>query len=381
MSVFASDSAAMLRALELGASRRGHVWPNPAVGCVVTKDGALLAEGVTQPAGQDHAEPDALRKLGFEARGATLHVTLEPCCHWGRTPPCTDAILRSGVSRVVVGVVDPNPLVAGRGVSLLREAGVRVDVGVAEDACRALHEAHFVRAQQGRPFVTLKTAATLDGRTATRTGASKWITGEAARAHGRRQRGLHQAVLVGVGTVLADDPQLNVRGPDAQQLPQPARVVADSALRTPPDSRLLRSAGGPVFILTTAAAEERSAPLREAGATILVAGEGPRMDLTLGLQLLAREHHITALFAEGGPTLHGALLDAGLVDRFLVYVAPKIFGGLGARAMALGHGIDDPAQARALAPCSVTRLGEDLLLETRPLDGPAGPWWAERFGV
>lgn len=377
-----ADSAAMLRALELAEGARGTTWPNPMVGCVVVRDGELLAEGVTQPCGQDHGEIDALKKLGFRAEGATLYVNLEPCCHVGRTPPCTDAILRSGASRVVVGVVDPHPVVAGKGIAQLREAGLQVDVGLHGDACRALNEAHEVLQTQGRPFVTLKAAVTADGRTATRDGRSAWITGDAARAHARHDRGLHQAVLVGVGTVLADDPQLTARdgGLRARGIAEPARVVLDRQLRTPPGGRLFEGPGGPVWILTSEQALDTPAAtaLRAAGAELLPCGAA-QVDLARALPVLAGRG-IATLFVEGGATVHGSFVDAGLVDRLLLYVAPKLFGGRGALPMAGGHGVADPQDALQLAPFSATPLGGDLLLETRRLSSPAGAHWARQHG-
>ena len=382
MNEVGTDAAAMLRALELAGSARGRTWPNPMVGCVIVRDGRILAEGHTQPCGQDHAEADALRRIDFAARGATVYVNLEPCCHWGRTPPCTDAILRSGVSRVVVATVDPHPLVAGRGIAALRDAGVQVEVGLHEAQARALNEAHIVSMTQPRPFVTLKSAITLDGRTATRTGASQWITGEAARSHAHRERALHQAVAVGIGTVLADDPRLTVRLSEEARggLPDPIRVVFDSQLRTPPGCKLLGEPG-PVWICTTdaPASGDRAAPLEAAGATLVPCGGGPRLDLSRALQEL-RQRDIATLMVEGGASIHGALLDTGHADRWLVYVAPKAFGGGDAFGIASGLGVADPADARDLAPLSVTRLGADVLLETRAADGPAAAWWTERFG-
>jgi diaminohydroxyphosphoribosylaminopyrimidine deaminase/5-amino-6-(5-phosphoribosylamino)uracil reductase len=376
-----TDSAGMLRALELAQAARGRTWPNPMVGCVVARDGQLLAEGVTQPCGQDHGEVDALKRLDFRADGATVYVNLEPCCHWGRTPPCTDALLRSGIRRVVVGMVDPHSAVAGQGIAQLRAAGLEVEVGVLEDACRAVNEAHVVFKTLGRPFVTLKGAVTLDGRTATRDRRSAWITGEPARAHARRERGLHQAVLVGVGTVLADDPQLTARDEALQRegIAEPARIVLDSRLRTPRTSRLLQGGGGPVWIATTDAAASSPAAdaLRAAGAELLPSGDAVTVPGVLAA-LAARG--VATLFVEGGPTAVGAFLDAGVADRYLVYVAPRVFGGRDALPLALGEGVGDPAAATHLAPFSVTRLGDDLLLETRPLDGPAGPWWTRRHG-
>ncbi len=382
MSAMDGDSAAMLRALELAHAARGRTWPNPMVGCVLVRDGQLLAEGVTQPCGEDHGEVDALKKLDFRADGATLYVNLEPCCHWGRTPPCTDAILRSGATRVVVGMVDPHSAVAGQGIAQLRDAGLQVDVGLLEDACRAVNEAHLVFKTLGRPFVTLKSAITADGRTATRDRKSAWITGDVARAHSRHERGLHQAVLVGVGTVLADDPQLTARDPALvrQGIAEPTRIVLDGTLRTPPDGRLFQGEGGPVWIVTSERAfgSAAAAPLRAAGAELIPCG-AERVDLTQRLGTIA-ERGVATLFVEGGATVHGAFLDAGLADRLLMYVAPKLFGGRDALPMAAGDGIGDPKAALQLAPFAVKRLGTDLLLETRRLDGPAGPWWSRKHG-
>jgi len=373
----------MLRALELAQGAHGRTWPNPMVGCVVVRDGILLAEGQTQRCGEDHAEADALRKIDFRAEGATIYVNLEPCCHWGRTPPCTDAIIRSGAARVVVGAQDPHPLVDGKGIEALRAAGIEVEVGLHEDASRALNEAHWISFTQHRPFVTLKAAVTLDGRTATRGQKSKWITGEAAREHSRRERGLHQAVLVGVGTVLADDPQLNVRlEPEAAiGTTEPVRIVLDSQLRTPPSARLLNSPGGPVWICTTEAALNgpEAQALETAGARLIGCPGTERVDLRGALALLNKEQ-IATLFVEGGATVHGAFVDAKVVDRWLIYVAPKIFGGAQAVPLALGDGVLDPSDALQLAPLTVTPLGDDILIESRSADGPAAAFWEQRHG-
>ena len=374
----------MLRALELAQAAHGSTWPNPMVGCVVIRDGILLAEGKTQRCGEDHAEADALRKIDFRAEGATLYVNLEPCCHWGRTPPCTDAIIRSGAARVVIGTRDPHPLVNGKGIDALRAAGIEVEVGLHEDAARALNEAHWISATERRPFVTLKAAITLDGRTATRGRESKWITGEAARTHSRRERGLHQAVLVGVGTVLADDPQLNVRlnSDSGDSLDEPIRIVLDSQLRTPPSAKLLHSPGGPVWICTTEAAVSgpNAAPLEAAGARLLPFPGEDRLDLRGVLSRLSEEQ-IATLFVEGGASIHGAFIDGRLVDRCLIYVAPKIFGGAEALPLALGEGFLSPNEALQLAPLAVTQLGDDIVIESRNATGPAAAFWAKRHGA
>lgn len=379
-----SDAEAMAEALRQAALAHGHTWPNPPVGCVVSRHGHVLAVGRTQPCGQDHAEIDALRRLGFRADGATIYVTLEPCCHHGRTPPCTDAILRSGATRVVVATPDPNPLVGGRGIAILREAGLEVEVGFRGDEARAGIEAHVVAVTQGRPFVTVKAAVTLDGRTATRTGSSAWITGEEARAHARVERARHQAVLVGVGTVLADDPRLDVRLPPAERggLPDPVRVVLDSSLRTPPNARVLGAGSGPTWICTTRAALccPRADPLRQAGADLIDCGDGDRVDLALAMRALAARQ-VVALFVEGGASVHGAFVDAGFCDRWLVYVAPRVFGGRDALPLAAGLGAGNVTDGIELAPFRVARLGSDLLLETRAAAGPAAAFWTARYGA
>jgi len=371
------DREAMARAIELARRGAGHTWPNPMVGCVVIRDGVLLAEGYHHRHGEDHAEVDALRKLDFHAEGACLYVNLEPCCHFGCTPPCTDAILRSGLSRVVVGMLDGNPLVNGKGIQQLEAAGIEVVVGVLEDACRALNEVYAVNLRNPRPFITLKAAMTADGRLATRTGKSKWITGSAAREHVHRERAAHQAVLVGIGTVLSDNPALTVRLDDAHgDLCNPMRVVLDSSLRTPSDAALFESKQGKVVICTTEQqlGSSSAEALEQAGAELVPCGSGPRVDLKTALSALT-ERNVSALLVEGGAEIHGALLDAGCVDRLLLYLAPKLFGGAGALPMALGSGADEPDDGLALTPFNVTRLGDDLLLEARTADGPAATWW------
>ena len=368
-----SDAAAMNRVLELAAQGRGFAAPNPMVGCVIARDGQIIAEGWHRACGEAHAEVDALSQLGGQAEGATLYVNLEPCCHWGRTPPCTEAVLRSGVRRVVVAMQDPDPRVDGRGIAKLRAAGLDVQVGLLESAARRLNERYLVKTVLRRPFVTLKTAMTLDGRTATRDGRSAWITGEQARAHVHQERARSQAILVGVGTVLADDPRLTVRDEDAlaRGLTSPIRVVLDSQLRTPLDAQVLADDGTDVLICTTEAAmaSPEAGALQGMGAQLVPCGSGDRVDLDLALSALL-ERQIVDVFVEGGATIHGALLDHDVVDRYLVYVAPKVFGGAGAAPVARGLGIADPSAARALAPPSVRRLGDDLLLETRPVGGP-----------
>jgi len=373
--VSATDSALMLRAIELAARGRGRTAPNPMVGCVLVRDGVVIGEGWHHACGQSHAEVAALAELSDDAQGATAFVSLEPCCHWGRTPPCTDALIRSGIRRVVVAMQDPDPRVNGRGIATLRAAGIDVQVGLHEDAAQRLNEAYLCATLQQRPFVTLKTAMTLDGRTATRTGRSFWITGEPARAHCRSQRAESQAILVGIGTVLADDPRLTSRDPAAaaRGLTDPMRVVLDSHLRTPPHAALLADDGVRVAICTTdASMHTAQAALLSGRAELIPCGPGDRVDLRRALAEL-RKREIIDVFVEGGATVHGELIDLDLVDRTLVYIASKLFGGQDAAPMARGHGVADPSEARLLTPPVVTQLGDDLLLESRRATPPVSP--------
>ena len=312
-----NDHAWMGVALDVAARGLGRTAPNPTVGAVVVRDGVVLAEGWTQPPGSDHAETHALRQIEGCAAGATVYVVLEPCCHHGRTPPCTDALIRAGVARVVVGTVDPFPLVAGQGIARLREAGIVVDVGIREEECRRLNRGFLRAVTLGLPEVTLKAAVSLDGRIASSRGESKWITGPAARDLGHRLRDTHDAVLVGVSTVLADNPSLTTRvsgGRDA------VPVVLDSTLRTPSGAALL-TAGRPPILYTTVAP-------RPMGAALVVqvpAGPGG-VDLGAVLRdLAARGLH--RILAEGGGSVHRSLLEGGYADRMELFVNGRVLAG------------------------------------------------------
>lgn len=290
-----------------------------------------------------------------------MYVTLEPCCHQGRQPPCTDALLSAGIARVVVGSEDPNPLVAGKGLAQLRAAGVQVDTGVGKAACDALNAVffHYIRAR--RPYGVLKYAMTLDGKLATRTGAARWITGEAARQRVHRDRGRYAAILTGIGTVLADDPLLTCRIEGGRD---PLRVVCDSRLRIPLGSRLVQTARDtPTLIAAARPDPARRQALEAAGCRVWeLPGPGGRVDLTALMDRLGAEE-IDSVLIEGGGELSWSLLSAGLVQRVQAYVAPKLFGGRDAPSPLGGRGVDLPAQAVRLAGCTVTRLGEDLLIE------------------
>ncbi len=344
----------MDRALRVARRALGGTGNNPAVGAVLVRDEQVLAEGWTQAPGQDHAEPHALAQVGGDARGATLYVTLEPCCHHGRTPPCTDAIIRSGVRRVVVGIVDPFPLVSGRGIAQLRAAGIEVDVGVREEECRAMNLGFLRVVAGGLPAVTLKAAVSLDGRIASAHGESRWITGPEARAAGHRLRAEHDAVLVGVGTVLADDPELTARYPGPPR--SPFRVVLDSALRTPADARVL----GPRSVIFTRSMDAgRAAALRAAGADVIVqGGVGERVDPRGALQELAGRGVRTVL-VEGGGEVHRSMLTGGYADRLELFLNGRVLAGGPGFVAGPGFSL---AEAPAFALGSVERVGPDLQL-------------------
>lgn len=352
----------MARALRLASRGRGHVSPNPLVGAVIVKKGKLVAEGYHRRCGGPHAEAEALSRAGGRARGATLYVNLEPCCHWGRTPPCAQAVIAAGVAKVVAAHRDSNPRVNGKGIRALRRAGVEVEVGVLEAEARRLNEAYLKRIRCGLPFVALKLALSLDGKAATAGGESKYLTGEKARAFAHRLRSQHDAVMVGVGTVLADDPQLTVRlarGPD------PLRVIVDSRLRTPPAARLLQDGGPSVLIAATRnapAGRARALEARGAELLFLPSGRDGRVGLLALLRALARRG-LNALLVEGGPTLAGSLLDKGLVDRVYFFLAPFLLGGARAPGAIAGEGVRQLARAHRLRELRLRRLGDDFLFE------------------
>jgi diaminohydroxyphosphoribosylaminopyrimidine deaminase/5-amino-6-(5-phosphoribosylamino)uracil reductase len=353
------DASFMREALALAQQARPS--PNPRVGCVLVKDGVIVGRGLHRKAGMAHAEVAAIENAGALARGATAYVTLEPCNHHGRTPPCTDALLGAGIKRVVIGVADPNPHVTGRGADRLRAEGIEVVEGVESEACEALIESWKVCVTRGAPFVVMKVAMTLDGRIATRTRASKWITSEAARRDGHLLRAHADAVMIGVGTVLSDDPMLTPREVIVHGA-LPARVVLDSRLRTPTTSVLAKTANdAPVWVLHgPEAPSERREALRAMGVeTIAVPLEDERIGLRAALRELAARG-VTELLVEGGGAVHGALLDAGLGDRLVAYVAPKIFGGRDAFPAFGGIGASRVEDARALRAWRYEALGDDL---------------------
>ena len=358
-----TDELYMKMALRLAARGAGWASPNPMVGAVVVQKGVVVGRGWHRRYGGPHAEVEALRAAGKLARGATVYVTLEPCNHHGKTPPCTEALLAAGVSRVVAATPDSNLNVSGGGTAYLRERGVQVEMGLLAGEVRRLNESWFAWVEKGLPFVIVKAACSLDGKIATRTGDSKWLTGEAARSFGHRLRHECDAILVGIGTVLADDPQLTARLPRGRSK-DPIRVVLDSHLRIPLAARLLNlDSPAPTWIATTSASpKEKIQALAALGAEVLVMPEkGGRVALKPLLEELGRRR-VQSLLVEGGAKVLGAFLDQRLVDKFYFFYAPKILGGMDAYPAVAGRGVARLAEAHQARDLSLRRLGPDLLI-------------------
>ena len=357
-----ADAALMRRALALAERAIGLSEPNPRVGCVLTRaDGTVIGEGHTQAAGDAHAEVMALRAAraaGHDPRGATAHVSFEPCSHHGRTPPCCDALIEAGIARVVLAVEDPNSLVAGRGIARLRAAGIAVDVGPGAEAARELNIGFFARMQRGRPWVRLKIAASLDGRTALPNGRSQWITGEAARRDGHAWRRRAGAVLTGIGTVLEDDPRLDVRWVETAH--QPLRVVVDSRLETPATARIVQPPGE---VLAYHAVAAQGQALTGTAATLVHRpGANGKVDLPAVLDDLA-QRGVNELHVEAGHKLNGSFVRECLVDESLVYLAPLLLGQ--GREMAAFGPLEELAQGQRLRFVDVAAVGVDLRLRVR----------------
>lgn len=354
----------MRSSLALAARGLGNTWPNPAVGCVVVDAaGQVVGRGWTQPGGRPHAETEALRRAGASARGGTAYVTLEPCCHWGRTPPCTDAIIAAGIARVVVALRDPDPRVDGEGLTRLREAGIVVEEGLLRAEAASLNAGFIKRLRQGMPLVTLKLATTLDGRIATASKQSRWITGPESRRAAHALRARHDAILVGSGTVLDDDPDLTCRLPGGVPVPAP-RIVADARLRIPLGAKLVRTAREiPTLVATIPGhAEAALAPLRQAGVEILEVPQGPEGLSMQGILTALAARGISRVLAEGGAGIAASLLREGLVDRLAWFHAPLVIGGDGIPAC---YALPLPELARAPKFRRVAHraIGADMLTE------------------
>ncbi len=361
-----NDSDYMALALELAKKGMGFVNPNPMVGAVIVKDGRVIGEGFHKKYGELHAERTAFASCAEDCSGACLYVTLEPCCHYGKTPPCTEAIIERGISRVVIGSSDPNPLVAGKGVRALRERGITVIEGVLKDKCDELNEIFMRYITTGLPFVTMKYAMTADGKIAAYTGKSKWITSEEARAHAQLDRLKHSAVMVGIGTVLTDDPSLTCRLENGRN---PIRIICDSSLKTPPECNIVKTAGEvPTIIACCNYDARRAAELEGAGCKIIkTAPQDGRVDLRELMRILGEEK-IDSILLEGGGELNWSALEGGIVSKVKAYIAPKIFGGSSAKTPVAGLGAASPDEAFMLGSPKISRVGDDILIESRVLN-------------
>jgi len=354
------DGFFMERALALAKRGAGRVNPNPMVGAVIVRDGTIIGEGWHERFGGPHAERNALKSCRTSPEGATLYVTLEPCCHYGKTPPCTEAILERGIGRVVIGSRDPNPLVAGKGIRILRENGISVTEGVLEERCDRLNAVFFHYIRNKTPYVTMKYAMTLDGKIATRSGYSKWITGSPARVRVHEDRSRNMAIMTGVGTVLADDPMLNCRLPEGRQ---PIRLICDSRLRTPLTAQVVKTAGEiRTWLLTCCGDREKQAGYRERGCCVLEIPERDgHLDLKEAMDMIGKEG-IDSIYLEGGEELNGAAMEAGIVRELHCYIGAKLFGGSGKSPIG-GSGVELPDQSWHVKIRDVTFFGEDILIE------------------
>ncbi len=358
------DRTYMRRALELAGRARGRTSPNPMVGAVLVRDGAVLGEGFHAFAGSAHAELEAIREAEGDAAGATLYVSLEPCCHYGRTPPCTERIVKAGIRRVVAACEDPNPAVNGKGFAALRASGVTVEVGLLAEEAARLNEAFFTFVRTGRPFVILKVAASLDGKISTRTGDSRWITGESARQHVHHIRNEVDAVLVGIGTILRDDPLLTTRlgTPDQRD---PTRVIVDNLARLPLRAKVINRASTAPTILASSEMAPRSrleALEREGVQVLVVPGSRRRVSLANLMEALGK-YGFLSLMIEGGAEINASALQEGVVDKVLFFLAPMLVGGKSTPTAVGGEGIEALRQAKRLRNVRIERFDEDILIE------------------
>ncbi|MDO4555617.1 MAG: bifunctional diaminohydroxyphosphoribosylaminopyrimidine deaminase/5-amino-6-(5-phosphoribosylamino)uracil reductase RibD [Lachnospiraceae bacterium] len=358
----------MRQALDLAAKGMGHTSPNPMVGCVVVKNGHVIAEGYHEKCGSFHAERNALLHCKEDPAGAELYVTLEPCCHYGKTPPCTEIILEKGIKKVYVGAMDPNPLVAGKRVSILREQGVEVVTGIIEEECLKLNEVFFHYITTGLPYIVMKYAMTLDGKIAVASGDSKWVTGEQARNHVQQLRKRYSGILVGIDTVLADNPMLNVR---IEENVNPVRIILDSSLKTPLESKIVKTAReipticvGRQEEIDKAGRQSKIDILKKSGINVIVQPGSGQIDLFSLLKELG-EQKIDSILIEGGGKVHGSFLSQGLVDKACIYIAPKL-AGKSSYSPINSFPLEKMSRAYSLKFDEMKKIGEDLYLTAYP---------------
>ena len=355
-----TDQNYMLQAIQLAKQGEGWTNPNPMVGAVIVKNGRIIGKGYHKKCGELHAERNAIASLTESAEGATIYVTLEPCCHYGKTPPCTEAIIEQKIKRVVIGSRDPNPKVSGKGIKMLQEAGIEVIEDFMREECDRLNPVFFHYITTKTPYVVMKYAMTLDGKIATKTGASRWITGEAARAEVQHMRHRYMGIMAGIGTVIADDPMLNVR---VEGWKSPIRILCDSGLRIPLDGQIVKSAGKYRTIVAYADSENTEAKrkrLHEMGVeTICCPDENNQVDLKKLMKYLGEEG-IDSILLEGGGTLNDSALRAGIVQEVQAFIAPKLFGGMNSKTPVEGIGVRFPSEAVKLKCTDICQIGEDI---------------------
>ena len=356
------DRQYMKMALELAQKGMGFTAPNPMVGAVIVKNGRIIGQGYHRKYGELHAEREALAVCTEEPKGASIYVTLEPCCHYGKQPPCVNAILEAGIRRVIIGSSDPNPLVAGKGIRILKDHGIEVTENILKEECDKLNEAFFYYIQNKKPYVVMKYAMTMDGKIAAYTGESKWVTGEAARIHVQEQRLKYTGIMVGVGTVLADDPMLTCRLENSRN---PVRIICDSHLRTPLTSKIVRTAETiPTILASSSKDQQKIKNYEELGCQVLYVPEkNGHIELNRLMELLGAAK-IDSILLEGGGSLNWSALESGIVQKVQTYIAPKLFGGEEAKTPVEGKGFPDPASAVLLKNSEIIRLGDDFLIES-----------------
>lgn len=362
-----TDEKYMQLAIELAKKGEGWTNPNPMVGAVIVKAGNIIGQGYHEKYGQLHAERNAIASCSESPKGATIYVTLEPCCHYGKTPPCTEAIIKNKIARVVVGSMDPNILVAGKGIEILKQSGIQVTVGVLEKECNELNNIFFHYISEKKPFVAMKYAMTMDGKIASYTGKSKWITSEIAREHVHKLRHKYMGIMVGIGTVIKDNPRLDSRLPNTKN---PKRIICDTNLRIPMDCQIVSTAKNiETYVATAVTDNEKIKKLTEAGCIVLqIPKNGEHIDLNVLMQTLGNKG-IDSILLEGGGTLNYEALRKVIVDYIYTYIAPKIFGGRNAITSVEGMGVESPEDAFMLKNRKITILGEDILIEHELLKG------------